>query len=429
MFKTILERFQKNKLPCHYALGGIDYKNGFATVCATQSDHLHTLDKTILPSKIFNSESFKQLRLDLHKGKWPSGCDMCEEVEKLNSGKSMRMDYPVNETYYNRFTGKVRFKGLNFFELRFSNSCNMACLHCSKVYSSGWMSKLKNYTPDAEDIKHKLLQLTDMEHRRAIDENLEIELSIEDVEQIVNDLNKNSPNLTKIDFAGGEVLHQKQFFPCLKLLAKHPNVKNIFLSFHSNFNTNFDPVKLSHLLKPFGRTLIHMSIDAGTNIYPYFRDGNWDTLTKNIDAFRSINNTTQLGVVCTTSAYQIMDIQNVFDSLMSLDVDVLDVAMVQTPLYLNPSIIMTKFSKDVLADIKNTYKIISQHKNINLRESARIGLNTIEHYIMKHQPKYAEDDYNSFLVYIRKTDKLWQQDFNNYLVNYRYNNNQIERVV
>ena len=426
MFKTILDRFRKNKLPCHYALSGIDYKNGFATTCAIQNDHLHTLDRTILPSKIFNSKPFKQLRLDLHKGEWPHGCDMCEEVEKQNSGNSMRMDYPANETYYNRFTGKVKFKGLKFIELRFSNSCNMACLHCSKVYSSGWISKLKNYTPDEADIKHKLYQLTGMEHRQSADENLEIELSIKDVEQIVNDLNKNSPNLTKIDFAGGEVLHQKQFFPCLKLLAKHPNIKNIFLSFHSNFNANFDPVELSQLLKPFGQTLIHMSIDAGTNIYPYFRDGNWDTLTKNINAFRSINNTTQLGVVCTTSVYQIMDIENVFDSLMSLDVDVLDVAMVQSPRYLNPSILMIKFNKDVLTDIKKTYKIISQHKNKDLRNSAQAGLETIEKYITKHKSKYS--DYSAFLEYIRKTDKLWYQNFNNYLVNYKYNNKQLKRI-
>ena len=71
-------------------------------------------------------------------------------------------------------------------------------------------------------------------------------------------------------------------------------------------------------------------------------------------------------------------------------------------------------------------KIDMKAKNINLRDSARAGLETIEKYIMKHHPKYH--DYNSFLVYIRKTDKLWQQDFNNYLVNYKYNNNQIERV-
>ena len=31
--------------------------------------------------------------------------------------------------------------------------------------------------------------------------------------EILEKIKQNSPNLTKIDFAGGEVLHQKQFFP------------------------------------------------------------------------------------------------------------------------------------------------------------------------------------------------------------------------
>ena len=61
-----------------------------------------------------------------------------------------------------------------------------------------------------------------------------------------------------------------------------PNAENILLSFHSNFNAKFDPIELSHLLKPFGKALIHISLDAGTNIYSYFRTGNWEVLKENI---------------------------------------------------------------------------------------------------------------------------------------------------
>ena len=208
-------------------------------------------------------------------------------------------------------------------------------------------------------------------------------------------------------------------------MAEHPNAKNILLTFHSNFNANHDPIKLSKLLEPFGESLIHMSLDAGKNIYPYFRDGNWDTLTTHIDTFRSVNNFTELSIVCTTSAYQLMDIHNVFESFLLLDVDWIDASIVYTPPYINPSIMMFDFENDVLTDIEKTYAMIKQNGN-QLERCALEAVDLIKEYIINHKPSYK--DYETFLVYIKKSDKLWKQKFNNYMKNYKYINNKIVRV-
>ena len=149
-----------------------------------------------------------------------------------------------------------------------------------------------------------------MEHRDSEWDDGELGITLVQVEEIVNDLIENFPELEKVEFAGGEVLYQKQFFPCLRMLAKHPNVRNISIGFHTNFNARFDPVELSNLLKPFHHSIIHMSLDAGTNIYPYFRTGDWQTLKDNIKTFRAINRHTFLSIVCTTSAYQLLDLEN-----------------------------------------------------------------------------------------------------------------------
>jgi MoaA/NifB/PqqE/SkfB family radical SAM enzyme len=380
-------------------------------------------------------------------GIWPEGCHLCKEVEESGAGRSMRQDFPADESYYDKETGAVDFKSIKHIELRFSNSCNMACLHCSDVYSSGWVSKLKNYVPDQEDIDLKLIQLTKVMHRKFPEEELAIDVSISEMEQIVDDLNKNFPNIKKIDFAGGEVLYQKQFFPCLKKLAEHPNAKNINLTFHSNFNAKFKPAELSKCLEPFGKSLIHISVDAGRNIYSYFRTGNWDILVNNIKKFREVNNFTALGIVCTTSAYQIMDIENVFESFLTLDVDWIDSSIVYTPRYINPSIMMFNFSDSVLKDIKNTYKIIDreEEKRMNaLKEhqhlrswrkgkqifddlrSARIALKNIEDYIVNNTES-TYDQYEAFLAYIRKTDKLWKQNFNDYMTKYKYIDGRLQR--
>lgn len=437
-------------IKCYYALGGINYKNGFVTSCPQQSDQLYILEGTnkISPSNIINSEKFKKHRLEMMSGTWSPGCHLCKEVEEAGAGKSMRHDFPADESFYNHETGEIDFKGVKHVELRFNNACNMACLHCSDVYSSGWMSKLKHYEPDEEDKKFKLVQLTKQMHRVSSSDKLSIDIDIEQMAEIVNDLNLNFPNLEKVDFAGGEVLYQKQFFPCLDLLSHHPNANNLWISFHTNFNAKADLNKLYNLLKKFKIISLMISVDAGTNIYPYFRTGDWEVLKNNLSYFKSldVDRKMYLTTVVTTSIYQIMDIENIFMSLLELDIDRINSSIVYTPRYLNPSILNLNFKDFIKEDIKNLkYKIYKEsirRKNNNGETDRRAwkpksnrfsdiyyamrAIENIENYIANTEA--TEDLYEAFLVYVRKTDTIWNHKFNDYFVNYKFIDNKIVRV-
>ena len=436
------------KIPCYYTLGGINYKNGFVTSCPQQSDQMYMLqNNSIKPSQIINSENFRKHRLDMMNGIWSPGCHLCRDVEKNDAGKSMRQDFPADETYYNSLTGEINFQGLKHIELRFSNACNMACLHCSDVYSSGWMSKLKNYVSDAEDEKYDVVQLTRKMHRIKQTDRLSIDIDLEQMEEIVNDLNDNFPNLEKVDFAGGEVLYQKQFFPCLELLNKHPNAKNLWISFHTNFNAKADLEKLYKLLINFKTVSLMISVDAGTNIYPYFRTGNWEILKENLNYFKSLDveNKIYLTTVVTTSMYQVMDIENVFMSLLTLDIDRINSSIVYTPKYLNPSLIKLNFEEDFQKDLENLKVQIYKESLRRIKDKerwrrawrpevnyytdiyfARKAVENIEKYVFN--TNLPNNLYNSFLHYIKKTDKIWNHNFNDYFVKYKMINNTIQRI-
>lgn len=438
-----------NPIKCYYTLSGINYKNGFVTSCPQQSDQLYIIEGTtkIAPSQIINSENFKKHRLEMMSGKWSTGCHLCKEVEEDNAGHSMRMDLPADETYYNNQTGEIDFLGLKHIELRFSNACNMACLHCSEVYSSGWMSKLKHYKADEEDWKHHLVQLTKVMHRSTSEDKLSIDLDIENMETIVNDLNTNFPNLEKVDFAGGEVLYQKQFLPCLELLAKHPNASNLWISFHTNFNAKANLDRLYNALMKFGTISLMVSIDAGTNIYPYFRTGNWDVLKSNLNYFKSldVDRKIYLTSVVTTSIYQMMDIENIFLSILTLDIDRINTSIVYTPRYLNPSLIKHVFKNEMENDLKELkYKIYQEsirrkkQKEFHLRSYqpdmsmfsdlyyAIQAIENLETYI--ENTDLEKELYDAFLVYIRKTDTIWNHNFNDYFKKYQFIENKIIRI-
>tara|TARA_B110000503_G_scaffold35160_1_gene57491 strand:- start:4447 stop:5784 length:1338 start_codon:yes stop_codon:yes gene_type:complete len=444
-----------SSLPCYYAIGGINFKNGFVTSCPTQHEKMEILDDSYLPSEFFNNQQFRNHRKQLMSGTWCKGCNMCEHVEVANAGQSMRQEYDVDLQYYNPATGETAFEGLKTVEMRFSNSCNMACLHCSSVFSSGWMSKLKRYTPTEEDHELELHQLTGHMHRSSVDDDYSMSISTERALEIVDDLNTNFPNLERVDFAGGEVLYQKQFFPTLEKLSEHPNASNMKIIFHSNFNADFDAVELSMLLQRFGDVNIQMSIDAGPRLYPYFRQGNWEKLKQNIAYFKSVdNNHCEMNVVYTTGTYQLMEIKDAFLNFLELDIDYIDASIVYTPAYLNPSLMLLKHRSYVLNDIEDTRNEIlkiakARRENINITKhlksyqptptsagdvpfwsdiiSAFKGLEAIRKYILNTTSTEAE--WKSFMKYIEKTDKIWKHNFNDHIKTYQYVNGEVIRNV
>lgn len=434
-----------SKLPCYYAHGGLNYKNGFATVCPISGARLKMLDGQV-PSKFWNNQQFREYRQMLDRGEWPTDCNLCQIAEEVDGTVSMRQDYTADLSTYNSETGEVDFSGLKHVELRFSNACNMACLHCSEVYSSQWGSRLKKYEPDEIDEKYNLEQLLQTQHRLGDNDTTKIDIKVPHAVEIAEDLAKNFPNIEKIDFAGGEVLYQKQFFPTLEALSKHPNAKNILLFFHTNFNAEFDVERLSELLSRFGRSKIKISVDAGRNIYTYFRDGKWNILQSNLEKFRKINNFTQVDTVVTTSIYQVMDIENIMLSLTDLNIDCIDASVVFTPAYINPALIMRLYAKEALQDIEGTriklkklakkrLKSGQAHtfKSFDMRtkkfgdiEGALRGLDTIEDYITSHQT--TQQHWEGFLHYSKRIDKLWKQDFNDYFSKYKMQDKTIVRI-
>jgi len=421
-----------NKLTCYYALSGINYKNSTVTCCPRQADQLVFQKDTIIPSEIYNHNNFKKLRKSLDVGIWPNGCDTCEEMEK-NNLKSMRHDFRIPmsnwleiQKKYNVITGEMSKDSLTHIELRFSNACNFSCLHCSDIYSSKWANILKTFKQDNDMIKYDLKQLLGTEHRHGDDDNLSIKMTINQIDDIVDDLCKNFPNLQLIDVAGGEPLFQKQFWHALKKLTEHPNAKNIIFSFHSNFNTDCDIDYLSHLLKKFKRGVILISIDGGENIYPYFRKGGkWSQLVKNINKIKKIDQKTHIVGTCTTSAYQILDIKNVFESMLSLDL-IFDASIVQTPKYINPSILNYDFFTVINEDFDEVMNYINSKLIGKKKMDAIHWFNYIKKYT--NETKIGYKHYNRFLVYIQKTDKIWECDFNNFYQNYRMINGELERI-
>ena len=107
--------------------------------------HLNLTDNTI--SELMNSDSFKQVRLDMLAGKKPYPCLRCYREESYGIESKRARENKI----YNHFTiddaramtasdGTLDTVDLEFVELRLGNICNVKCRTCNPWSSSKWIA-------------------------------------------------------------------------------------------------------------------------------------------------------------------------------------------------------------------------------------------------------------------------------------------------
>ena len=132
-----------------------------------------------------------------------------------------------------------------------------------------------------------------------------------------------------------------------------------------------------------------------------------------------------------------LDLYDIFDSILDLYPPTdkpnseiqFNASIVQTPKYINPSLIMYDFAEETEHDIKKTYELIEKKDmtgNILYERQAKIWLDYIVHYVKNTKLSY--NNFNRFLIYRKKSDEIWGQNFNDYYDNYQIENNELVRV-
>jgi organic radical activating enzyme len=396
---------------CHWALAAINYKNNDRiTACPRGQRFLFNKSQSVLPSKIFNSQGFKDLRLSLEKGEFPDHCKSCKDWEDKNL-ESYRTNQ--NSVFWHdeladnvdKDSGETSFANLEYLEFRFSNTCNFSCLHCMPEYSSAWADIVRKTDIVEDDKDNGIIPLiNDVKNQN---------WTIEEAEAVAEDLIANFPNLKRMDFAGGEPLYQKQFWAFLRKIVNHPNVANMHVTVISNFNTEVDFVELARLFNYFDTSTVRISVDGSEKIYKYFRTGNWETLKTNIETFKSVNQKTILETTCTISAYQMLTLKDSFYDMYFMQADKIHYTFVQYPTYLDPSILKSRFWSKIESDVAHIEKFLTRtNKHSAKTKTGKYLVEDIRALYAKSETK--EEDYQKFLYYIDRMDKIKAQNFDDH---------------
>jgi len=283
----------KIKIFCPYANGSLNVKHEGSCVCY-KGRSIIPIDNANNIDEFINNDEMKKIRLSLSEGVWPKNCLPCKEVEDLNQQSARNkvarsLKFKNKKWLIDNLNDDGSINNLLYLELRFKNTCNLACRHCTPAYSTKWNKVVEQ------------LREQNYYSKREYKESLSKKISVKDwvdfiKHQIDSDAFKKDPELLfYLELTGGEPFFQLEFYDFLELLNELPEYKEriqFCVTTNGIIADRFKKYDLKKLLSGFGLIWIKLSLDASKEFYDYFRQGGtWKEASSGVD--RILNNLIQ----------------------------------------------------------------------------------------------------------------------------------------
>jgi len=257
--KTLL----KNKSICTLPWTGFELEpNGNVKNCIISKTSLGTINKSNIKDIMHGKENIelKQSMLTDSKPWNCAGCYLQEKHTTNLSSISSRLYYlkeigaKTDLTLYD----DVKNFSLKHVDLRWTNSCNQACVYCGPEYSSKWAQELG----------------------KKVKSNKEARQEVKDY------VFENITQLENVYLAGGEPMLMKENLEFLQMLKeKNPNC-----TIRVNTNLSTTETGIFELLCSFKNVHWTVSVETTEEKYEYVRHlGSWNNFVANLETIRKLD--------------------------------------------------------------------------------------------------------------------------------------------
>ena len=220
--------------------------------------------------EIANSEGMRQLRLDMLTETPNSLCARCYEQEESGffSGRrsaNKHHGHNIREIHAMEPDGTMDPFVMTYWDVRFSNLCNLSCRSCGHIFSSSWYQ---------DQVK-----LAGEDWAR---QNRALNIAGKDPQDMWKQLLPHIDHVEQIYFAGGEPLMMDEHYRILEELERRGRFDVRLI-----YNTNFTHVKLKDRLvfdywRRFQSVSVGASLDAMGPRAEYIRKGtDWAVIEQN----------------------------------------------------------------------------------------------------------------------------------------------------
>jgi MoaA/NifB/PqqE/SkfB family radical SAM enzyme len=220
--------------------------------------------------EVWNSPRMKQLRINMINEVQNPACVRCYEQEasgffsgrrsanKHHGHHISRIDKTQEDGHYDDFQ-------MTYWDIRFSNLCNLSCRSCGHIFSSSWYQDQAKLAGEEWKSRNKVLNYAGKTETDVWEQLLP---HMDYVEQIY--------------FAGGEPLMMDEHYRILEELERRGRFDVRLI-----YNTNFTQVRLKDRVvfdywRRFDSVAVGASLDAMGPRAEYIRRGTgWDTVQRN----------------------------------------------------------------------------------------------------------------------------------------------------
>jgi len=224
--------------------------------------------KTQSLKEIWNNTPMMEIRKAMLEDKPVEGCRQCYERENsgypsLRNGCNRTYGHHVKRTKGTLADGRLSSMKLYYWDVRFSNICNLKCRMCSSNYSSRWYD---------DDIK-----------LMGGSARLQVNMAGRDDQDMWDQIQEHISYVEHIYFAGGEPLMMAGHYEILERLIEQKNT-NVHLTYSSNLTElKFKSKSVLELWKQFPKIGVNASLDDMGDRASIIRTGtDWAQVEQNI---------------------------------------------------------------------------------------------------------------------------------------------------
>ena len=238
--------------------------------CNTDTDHpLGSLKENTL-AEIWNNDSMKDVRLKMLSGEKVPGCHRCYEQEEsgffsMRHSSNKHFGHHIKLTDTTNEDGSLDKMRMIYWDIRFSNLCNLRCRSCGHIFSSNWYD-----------------DQTKLAGEEWAKNNKRINFAGRDSDDVWQQLIPHIDELEQVYFAGGEPLIMEEHYRLLHELILRKKTK-VRLIYNSNFSElRYKKQNVLELWKHFDSVSVGASLDAMHLHAEYIRKNTvWEEVEEN----------------------------------------------------------------------------------------------------------------------------------------------------
>jgi MoaA/NifB/PqqE/SkfB family radical SAM enzyme len=274
----------KNKSICTLPWTGFELEpSGTVKNCIISKTELGNINKTNIKDIMHGKENI-DLKQAMLKDEMPFNCSGCHLQEKHTtnlSSISSRLYYlkELGTKVDLNFYDQAKNFSLKHVDLRWTNSCNQACVYCGPEYSSKWAKEM----------------------------GVKVKSDVVARQEVKNFVFENISGLENVYLAGGEPMLMKENYGFLKLLKE----KNPHCNIRVNTNLSTTGTGIFELLRSFKNVHWTVSVETMEEEYEYVRHhGSWKDFETNLDSIRNLDHKISFNML-----HFILNYDSIFDCI------------------------------------------------------------------------------------------------------------------